>query len=413
VSPIAAAEQKLRDSENRFRGAFEHAPFGMCLCALDGRFLQANSALRRMLGYSTDELLKLGWPNVTHPDDLETSRRTVDQVMACLTTFVEHDKRYIKRSGEIVLARTRISLVLDSHGAPSHYVAYIEDISERRRTAETVRETEERFRIMADGCPTAMWVTGAEGGIQFINRMYQQLLGAQYSEVEGHKWQVALHTEDRDAYLAAFTRAVREHTSFHAETRARGADGEWRWFSSYAEPRFSPAGEFLGHVGLSPDITEQKQEQQQRQFQLTLIRAILDVSPDGILVVNDEGLIVAHNQKFLETWRIPMDRIPDNFPDFFGGDQRPVVLSAVLERVKDPDGFLKRIVELNANPQESDRCENRVERRPHDRTLLHQSAERPGTTARTRLVLSRHHRSQAGPRRDPAERREISATRGK
>ena len=60
----------------------------------------------------------------------------------------------------------------------------------------------------------------------------------------------------------AFDRAVREHTPFRAEARFRRADGEWRWVGSYAEPRLSPDGEFLGHVGLSPDITERKQAEQ-------------------------------------------------------------------------------------------------------------------------------------------------------
>ena len=59
----------------------------------------------------------------------------------------------------------------------------------------------------------------------------------------------------RAEYVGAFQRAVREHTPFRAEARVRRADGEWRWIGSYAEPRLSPGGEYLGHVGLSPDIT--------------------------------------------------------------------------------------------------------------------------------------------------------------
>ncbi|MGD1095780.1 MAG: PAS domain S-box protein [Bryobacteraceae bacterium] len=231
------------------------------------------------------------------------------------------------------------------------------NITERKLAEEALRESEERFRIMADGCPAIMWVTNAEGGIQFINRAYSDFVGTTYEQVEGHKWQFILHPEDAPGYVGEFQRAVRDQTSLSAETRARRADGEWRWFASYAEPRFSPRGEFLGHVGLCPDITERKHDEQARQFQHSLIRAILDVSPDGILVVNDEMLIVAHNKKFLDVWRIPLDRIPDNLPDYFVGDQPPPILSAVLERVKDPDAFLKRVREINADPDANDHCE--------------------------------------------------------
>ena len=125
-----------------------------------------------------------------------------------------------------------------------------------------LRESEERFRIMADGCPTMMWVTDAEGGNQFINRAYREFCGTTYEQVEGGKWQVLIHPDDAPEYVGAFQRAVREHTPFRAEARVRRADGEWRWFGSYAEPRLSPGGEYLGHVGLSSDITERKQAEQ-------------------------------------------------------------------------------------------------------------------------------------------------------
>jgi PAS domain S-box-containing protein len=104
--------------------------------------------------------------------------------------------------------------------------AILRDISKQKDAEEAMRESEERFRIMADGCPAAMWVTNAEGGIQFINRAYRELIGTTYEEAEGHKWQMALHPEDSTEYLGAFQRAMRERSPFHAEARARCA--EWR-----------------------------------------------------------------------------------------------------------------------------------------------------------------------------------------
>jgi PAS domain S-box-containing protein len=136
--------------------------------------------------------------------------------------------------------------------------AILRDISKQRDAEEAMQESEERFRIMADGCPAVMWVTNAEGGIQFINRAYRDLIGTTYEETEGHKWRMALHPGDSAQYLGAFQRSVRDHTPFRAEARARRADGEWRWMASYGAPRFSTDGEFLGHVGLSLDITERK-----------------------------------------------------------------------------------------------------------------------------------------------------------
>ena len=113
----------------------------------------------------------------------------------------------------------------------------------------------------------------------------------------------------------------------------------------------------MGHIGLSADITDRKREDQALQFQSSLIRAIQEVSLDGILVVTDKLRIATYNQKFKEVWQLEHLDIPDNAPDYFVGDQGPLVLSAALERVKDPDPFLKRVNEINLDPNAKDQCE--------------------------------------------------------
>jgi PAS domain S-box-containing protein len=235
------------------------------------------------------------------------------------------------------------------NGLPRILIEHI-NITELKRTEAALRESEERFRIMADGCPTVMWVTDAQGGIQFINRAYRELIGVTNEQLAEYQWQLMLHPDDAPEYVGLFASAVREQAHFRAETRVRRADGEWRWIASYAEPRFSPGGEFLGHVGLSPDITDRKQGEQQREFQHSLIRAILDVSLDGILVVNERSIVLAHNQRFLDIWHLPPAlESAVGAPDEF--------LSANVEKMKDPDTLLKRISELNDDPDANEHRE--------------------------------------------------------
>jgi len=257
------AERELRESQERFHRTFEHAPFGMCVTGMDGRFIQVNAALCRMLGYSEPELLDTPWEKLTHPDDLETSLQRMEQLRKEPDKCLEGEKRYIHRNGHAVWARMRISLVRDSsRGCPLYFVVHVEDITERKRAEEALQESEIRFRVIADGCPTMMWVTDAEGGSQFINRAYREFCGATSEQVESGKWQLLVHPEDAPGYVGAFQRAVRERTAFRAEARVRRADGKWRMFGSYATPRLSPDGTFLGHVGLSSDITDRRQAEQ-------------------------------------------------------------------------------------------------------------------------------------------------------
>jgi PAS domain S-box-containing protein len=289
------AERKLRDSEERFRGVFEHAPLGMCVSAIDGRILQVNTAFCRMLEYSEDEFLRSRWMDLTLPDDRAATEQAIEQLMGNPDTRVELDKRYVQRSGAIVWARTRISLVSDTAGNPLHFVVHTEDITESKRAKDALSESEDRFRAMADGSPAMMWVTGADGGNQFVNRAYRDFCGATWEGVEGDKWKLLLHPDDMEGYVGAFQLAIREHTRFRAEARVRGKDGEWRWIGSNAEPRFSTAGEFLGHIGLSADITARRHAEHAVRDSREFAQSTINALSSHVCVLNEEGTIIAVN----------------------------------------------------------------------------------------------------------------------
>jgi PAS domain S-box-containing protein len=255
-------ERKLRESEERFREVFQHAPFGLGVTGPDGRFMQVNAAFCKMLGYSEQELLVSNWTQLTHPDDMARSLCVKKQLESGPSCCGPLEKRYIHRDGATVWARIRLSVVRGVGGHPEYYVLHAEDITERKRTREALQESEDRFRVMADSCPTMMWVTGAHGENQFVNRAYRDFCGITYEQVEGSRWQALLHPEDAPEYLGEFQRAVRDRAPFRAETRVRRADGEWRLLGSYGEPRMSLGGEYLGHVGLSADITDRRQAEQ-------------------------------------------------------------------------------------------------------------------------------------------------------
>lgn len=238
------AERQLRQSEELFREVFANAPFGMCVSGLDGRIMQANAALCRMLGYSEQELLGTAWADLTHLDDVEPCLRMKEQMLREPDGCLEAEKRYIHKSGSVVFARIKASMGREQGGNPAYHVVHVEDITERKRALEALHESEERFRLIADSCPSMMWVTDAEGGHTFINRAYREFCGATLEDVEGGRWQILIHPDDAPEYIAAFERAMREHTPFRAEARVRRFDGEWRWFGSYAAARLSPGGEY-------------------------------------------------------------------------------------------------------------------------------------------------------------------------
>ena len=143
VTETRRSEAALRATEELFRTAFEEAPFGMCLTALDGRFLQANGALCEILGYSAQELRGGAWESITHPDDVAPSRQAASQLMANPEVPVELIKRYIPKQGGIIWARLKITTVMDSNQKPSHWIAHIDNITERKQAKEELIRAKE------------------------------------------------------------------------------------------------------------------------------------------------------------------------------------------------------------------------------------------------------------------------------
>ena len=257
-----AAERKLRESEERFRRVFENAPFGLAVYELDGGITMLNAAFCAMLGYAREELQAVNWRQLTIPADIGPSEVLLKRMLREPGKIVEAEKRYLHKSGRSVWAHIRVSVLTDAEGAPLQFVVHAEDITERKRSEDALRESEERFHTMADSFPSIMWVTGFTGDLEFVNRAYREYFSITSEQVTEGKWELPVHPDDRAAYVAAFERALRDHTAFKMDVRVRRGDGEWRLVGSYAEPRHSPSGEYMGHVGLSADITERKQAEQ-------------------------------------------------------------------------------------------------------------------------------------------------------
>ncbi len=177
------AEASLRESEDRFRTAFEEAPYGMCMTALDGRFLHANAALCRMLGYSQQELMTGAWQQITHPEDLERSRQVADRFGPGAATTLDLEKRYIHKQGNVIWARLKISAVLDSSGRPSHFITHVDDITERKRAEEALRQSEVRYRELFENATDIVYTTDLQGRFTSLNYSGQKAFACSQEEV--------------------------------------------------------------------------------------------------------------------------------------------------------------------------------------------------------------------------------------
>jgi len=357
VTDPRVSTRQPQKSDKPFRGMIDNAPFGMCAIRLDGHFLHVSSALSKMLGHPAEELLGTSWTNLIHCDDLGSALRTMELSAKDPGEPQEMETRLVRRGGTVVWARMSILLASDSKNNPLHFTIHVEDITERKRESESLRISEERFRIIADSCPSMMWATDNEGNIQFFNRACRAFSGMNCEEIDGSKWQSLIHPTEAPEWVASFNRAIGERISFSAEARFQRTDGEWRLLGSRAEPSLSSSGEYLGHIGLAADITERILADRAHQFELSLIRSIYEGSLDGILVVNGHGIVVSHNARFLDLWRLSSSNGPDQPFDIAPGAADSLILLKQAERVEVPEVFLRRVRELYDDPEATDNCE--------------------------------------------------------
>lgn len=136
------------------------------------------------------------------------------------------------------------------------------DTVEQARADAVLRESEERFRSLADGTPVMIWVHDAQGALRFTNRAWHDFFGPGLDQAPGRNWKPLVHPDDVPGYVDLFLQCHAERREFHACARARRHDGQWRWIESFAAPRFSADGEYLGMAGSSVDITERQRAQE-------------------------------------------------------------------------------------------------------------------------------------------------------
>lgn len=177
--------EALHEAETRFRTAFESAPIGMALCDLDGRFLEVNEALCRLLGRPEHQLLALTWQEVTHPDDLAAQVAVERDALAGEPRSLQMEKRYLRPDGSVAWTLISRSLVTDPHSEPLYFILQVLDITERRNAEDALRRREEETRRILETAQDAFVGMDAGGKITDWNRQAENIFGWNREEAVG------------------------------------------------------------------------------------------------------------------------------------------------------------------------------------------------------------------------------------
>ena len=185
VSRLRHVEAALAESERLFRLTFDQAPIGSALLGLDFRFRRVNARLARMTGYSMDELLQRGFPDITHPDDVADDIAEVKRLAAGQIDEYAREKRYVRKDGGIAWGDVVVRPVAADDGRPLALIAMVADVTERRRADEEraglladVQREKDRIAGIIDSVVDEVWLADVQGRFTLANPAALREFGA-------------------------------------------------------------------------------------------------------------------------------------------------------------------------------------------------------------------------------------------
>jgi two-component system, LuxR family, sensor kinase FixL len=284
----ARLSDDLRDSEERMSLAAEAANLGMWVWDVGRDEIWTTDKARALLGLAPDTRLdRAALLARVHPEDRVARDSAIRRAFETKGEYsIEY--RVLLPDGTLrwIGARGRCTNIGETKAIRLLGVSM--DVTAQKQAEDALRESEARFRTMANTAPVMIWMSGPDKLCTFFNKGWLDFTGRPLEQELGNGWAEGVHHEDLDRCFEVYVHSFDARQPFTIEYRLRRSDGEYRWVLDSATARFAPNGTFLGYIGSCIDITERKHAQER--FQL-----VVEASPNGIVVVNAQGLIVLVN----------------------------------------------------------------------------------------------------------------------
>jgi PAS domain S-box-containing protein len=230
---------------------------------LDANHLEAvfvNPAFSAMTGYSAEEMvgkspIVLQGPK-TDPGLVQQSIEALKAGQAFRGEFINY-----RKDGSEITVEWYINPVRNIDGQITHFLSIQRDVTERNRIQMLLRESEERFRRMADAAPVMIWTSDLNKKTTYVNKRWLEYAGKTLEQQLGFGWLEIIHPDDRPRLMETYETGFNSRTTYHIEYRVRRHDGSYGWLLDTGTPRFDADGTFAGYIGSCVDITELKQAQ--------------------------------------------------------------------------------------------------------------------------------------------------------
>src|SRR5215469_2568249 len=278
------AESTLRESQQRLALALSAARLGVWDCNLTTKEIVL-SPIGEI--YPCGPLSRADWLSLIHPEDRERVLALARESLEGSHQW-EGEFRVVLPEGSIRWMHSKAIVLVDDAGTPVRMVGVSQDVTEREQAEAKLRESEERFRYVADTAPVMIWVTDPDKQFTFFNKTWLNFTGRTMEQELGSGWAAGVHPDDLQRCYETFCSAFDARRNFQIECRLRRADGEYRSVLCSGVPRFAQGGIFAGYIGSDIDITDLQSEERFSQLAENIDQVfwMLDLATNQVLYVS-------------------------------------------------------------------------------------------------------------------------------
>ncbi|XWK88219.1 MAG: PAS domain S-box protein [Phormidium sp.] len=256
------AEIALRLSEAKFRQLADANVVGIMVANYAGEIIEANDAFLQMLGYVRSDLNtgEVSWRKISPIEYLSLDEQKWQKLQQ--TGKVYFEKEYLHKNGSripVLIAAAKLE------GNEDAAICMIVDLTERKQAENALRQSEQRFRNLADSMPQIVWTANPDGTVDYYNQRVYEFSGFSQQPDGTWQWQPVLHPDDEQRTVEAWLQAVETSEIYECEHRIRRVDGEFRWYLSRGMPVKDEQGRVIKWYGTATDIHAQKQYQAERE----------------------------------------------------------------------------------------------------------------------------------------------------
>jgi PAS domain S-box-containing protein len=254
---FATPRTRVENVRSRLAAIVESSNDAIISKTVDGVIATWNPAAQRVFGYSEAEAV--GQPiTIIIPPELRDEEQEMLQRVRAGERIEHHETRRLTRDGRSVDVSITVSPLKDADGTIVGASKILRNITERKQEQAALRESEERFRLIANTAPVAIWMVDAANQCTYVNQVWVDHTGRPPQAALGRGWTDGIHPDDLERIWTTYANAFDRRQPFRIEYRLRRHDGEYRWMTDAGVPRYDGDGSFAGYIGSATDVTERK-----------------------------------------------------------------------------------------------------------------------------------------------------------